>query len=274
MQAQITALTASVHSLAQSNVSGQAVRPEAGSRLNRRISMASKELAFQGPTTSAFSFDLAKSSLKERGIEVERNEDDMTREPSPLPTPPSAPTLGSCQVGDPLWSIGKTEALRLCHVYEEEMGVMYPMVELELLLQNVHLLYGPTEGGSWPRAPGQAQYDEELDDDDVNILRLVFACALTAEASGSSELAMSLFDSVRDAADHYVWAPPEINSITLLALVVGFYPRYANTTNKRRLYCIFKLMRRLWPGERSESWNACAWKRGYIAGKRSSILRL
>ncbi|OJJ06164.1 hypothetical protein ASPVEDRAFT_139924 [Aspergillus versicolor CBS 583.65] len=223
MQAQITALTASVHSLAQSNISGQVARPEAGSRTNRRISMAPKESAFQGPTTSAFSFDLAKSSLKERGIEVERNEDDMTREPSPLPTPPSAPTLGSCHVGDPLWSIGKTEALRLCRVYEEEMGAMYPVVELELLLQNVDLLYGPTEGGPWPRAPGQAQYDGGLDSDDVNILRLVFACALTAEASGPSELAMSLFDSVRDAADHYVWAPPEIKSITLLALVAILY---------------------------------------------------
>lgn len=274
MQAQISALTASVHSLAQSNVAGQAARPEAGSRPNRRISMASKELAFQGPTTSAFSFDLAKSSLKERGIEVERNEGDMTREPSPLPTPPSAPTIGSCHVGDPLWSIGKTEALRLCHVYEEEMGAMYPVVELEQLLQNVHLLYGPVEGSSWPRAPGQSQYGGELDSDDANILRLVFACALTAEASGSSELAMSLFDSVRDAADNYVWAPPEIKGITLLALVVSFYPRYGSTANECRRFCIFKLTRRLWPGERSELWSACAWRRAYIAGKRSNILRL
>ncbi|KAL4984421.1 hypothetical protein BDW68DRAFT_193674 [Aspergillus falconensis] len=219
MQAQISALTASVHSLAQSNASGSVFRPEAAPR-HRRISMTSKELTFLGPTTSGFSFDLAKSSLKERGIEVERNEGDITREPSPLPTPPSP---GSCHVGDPLWSISKTEALRLCQVYEEEMGAMYPVVELDQLLHNVQLLYGPTETGPWPRALAHPQGNGELDSDDIHILRLVFACALTAEASGSSELAMSLFATVRDAADHYVWAAPEIKSITLLALVAILY---------------------------------------------------
>ncbi|KAL5340676.1 hypothetical protein BJX70DRAFT_104091 [Aspergillus crustosus] len=224
MQAQISSLTSAVHSLTQANASGAVMaRPDHGPRSHRRISLASKEMAFQGPTTSAFSFDLAKSSLKERGIEVERNEGDMTREPSPLPTPPSPTAQGSCRAGDPLWSIGKTEALRLCRVYEEEMGVMYPVVELDELLNNVNLLYGPTDAGSWTQAPVFANEDAELDSDDVNILRLVFACALTAEASGSSELAMSLFETVHDAADHYVWAVPEIKSITLLALVAILY---------------------------------------------------
>ncbi|KAL4939816.1 hypothetical protein BDV06DRAFT_230802 [Aspergillus oleicola] len=221
MQVQISALTASVHSLAQSNMSGAVVGRIDGNPRPRRISMAAKELTFQGPTTSAFSFDLAKSSLRERGIELERNEDEMTREPSPLPTPPSPPS-GSCQIGDPLWSISKTEALRLCRVYEEEMGAMYPVVELDELLHNVNVLYGPTDAGIWPRTPAFGP-DCGLHSDDVNILRLVFACALTAEASGSSDLAMNLFDTVRDAADHYVWAAPEVKSITLLALVAILY---------------------------------------------------
>ncbi|KAL2846642.1 hypothetical protein BJY01DRAFT_247169 [Aspergillus pseudoustus] len=228
MQAQISALTAAVHSLTQSNNTNNnhpgaaATRPDAGLRPFRRFSIASKELTFQGPTTSGFSFDLAKSSLKERGIEV-GGEGDMTREPSPLPTPPSAGAPGSCHIGDPLWDISKTEALRLCRVYQEEMGLMYPVVELEELLSNVQRLYGPAEVGCWPRGVTQAQGDGDLDSDDINILRLVFACALTAEASGSSELAMSLFEKVRDAADHYVWAAPEIKSITLLALVAILY---------------------------------------------------
>lgn len=217
MQAQISALTASVQSLAQVNSTpGPGIARHEPSKPHRRISTGSKGFGFQGQTTSAFSFDLAKESLKELGIEVERNEGEVTREPSPLPTPPS-PASSAGQLGDPLWSIGKAEALRLCRVYEEEMGVMYPVVELEELLQNVHLLYGPAGAGSWSRD----HLVGELDSDDVNILRLVFACALTAEASGSSELAMSLFERVRDAADHYVWAPPEIKSITLLALVVS-----------------------------------------------------
>ncbi|KAL2865054.1 putative C6 transcription factor [Aspergillus lucknowensis] len=224
MQAQITALTAAVHSLAQSGTSepGTVMRPEAGCpRPYRRVTIASKASTFQGPTTSGFSFDLATSSLKKRGIEVERDDGDVTREPSPQPTPPSPGAPGSRRAGDPLWSISKTEALRLCRVYEEEMGVMYPIVELKELLDNVKVLYGPQNVGCWRRDLIPAL--KELDSDDVNILRLVFACALTAEASGSSELAMSLFGAVRDAADHYVWAAPEIKSITLLALVAILY---------------------------------------------------
>ncbi|KAL3476490.1 hypothetical protein BJX99DRAFT_258423 [Aspergillus californicus] len=216
MQAQISSLTAAVHTLTQTN-SGIA-RIEPGPRSYRRISITSKEATFQGPTTSGFSFDLAKSSLKERGIEVERQED-ITREPSPLLTPPSLPA-GSCHAGDPLWSISKTEALRLCRVYEEEMGVMYPVVDLDELLHHVNLLYGSLEV-AWQRGP--VDVSDGLDSDDVNILRLVFACALTAEASGSSELAMGLFATVREAADHYIWAAPEIKSITLLALVAILY---------------------------------------------------
>ncbi|KAL3458924.1 hypothetical protein BJX64DRAFT_209365 [Aspergillus heterothallicus] len=225
MQAQISALTAAVHTLTQSNVAqsvSAASRPEAGSRPYRRFSIAAKEPTFQGPTTSGFSFDLAKSSLKERGIEV-GDEGDITREPSPLPTPLSPGAPGSSHTGDPLWNIGKREAHRLCRVYEEEMGVMYPVLELEELTNNVNLLYGPAEVEFWQRGVISSQDEGGLDSDDINILRLVFACALTAEASGSSELAMSLFETVRDAADHYVWAAPDIKGITLLALVAILY---------------------------------------------------
>jgi hypothetical protein len=197
--------------------------PWAGQRSVRRLSTA-RESTFQGPTTSAFSFDLAKSSLESRGI-VERNEGgdeegDLTQEPSPLASP-SAPyhNLEPRQSTDPLWMLPKGEALRLCRVYEEEMGIMYPILELSELLEQVHLLYGPMD-----RALGSSvQFDGNLDGldlGDVNILRLVFACALTAEASGRSEQAIALFDSVREVQDNCVWGTPDIKSIIFLTLVV------------------------------------------------------
>ncbi|KKK24298.1 hypothetical protein ARAM_006688 [Aspergillus rambellii] len=154
MQEQITALSAAVHSLRQSSVSAT------GPAVARSADLSGR-------------FDLARSRLQERGI-VEQTEGDVTREPSPLPTPPSCPGRRSV-----------AEALRLCRVYEEEMGNHVPYC-------------GPT-GTPAPCAGSQ------LDRDDINILRLVFACALTAEASGSSELAMSFFEGVREAADNCVW---------------------------------------------------------------------
>ncbi|KAJ6070968.1 hypothetical protein N7467_012287 [Penicillium canescens] len=230
MQDQITLLSASVRSIASNEHSPIGGVPASSyglaptQRSLRRVSTA-RETTFQGPTTSAFSFDLAKSSLQQRGI-VERaealDEADMTQEPSPVASP-SAPAreLVTHQVLDPLWTLPKTEALRLCRVYEEEMGIMYPVLELPELLNQVHLLYGPMDRALSTALQPDGQ--NGVDREDVHILRLVFACALTAEASGRSEQAIALFDSVREVQDNCVWGPPEIKSIIFLTLVSIFY---------------------------------------------------
>ncbi|KAI9042097.1 putative C6 transcription factor [Aspergillus affinis] len=228
MQEQITALSSAVHLLAEGH---PGITPPRSTETNQqsvvtsqrpfsRLSTAGRD-CFQGPTTSAFSFDLAKSSLQSRGI-VERHEADgeadadgyVTQEPSPRPSPTAPDKSVNLRGGDALWMIGKTEALRLCRVYEEEMGIMYPVLDLSELLHQVEVLYSSRSG---------EQSTEALDSDDVHILRLVFACALTAEASGSSELAMRLFDSVREVADNCVWGAPAIKSIIFLTLVAIFY---------------------------------------------------
>lgn len=236
MQEQISALSSAVHVLTEGGLgitptrSTETTQSVGGpQRTFRRLSTAGRD-TFQGPTTSAFSFDLARSSLQSRGI-VERNEAGdvdglgdgdidgyVTQEPSPLPSPPSPNKSLGRSGGDPLEIIGKTEALRLCRVYEEEMGIMYPVLDLSELLHQVEVLYGPQSSA--------LSTTEELDSGDVHILRLVFACALTAEASGSSELAIRLFESVHEVADNCVWGAPDIKSIIFLTLVVSATPLY------------------------------------------------
>lgn len=218
MQEQIALLSSAVHSLTNS---GALPHPDTNTTQphpqpqtwTRRLSSAKEALTFQGPTTSAFSFDLAKSSLQQRGVigvvdgDDEDADGDLTQEPSPMPSPPS-PARDSV---DPLWMIGESEALRLCRVYEEEMGIMYPVLEVEELLGQVHVLYGDggLDGGI-------------LEEGDVHVLRIVLACALAAEASGGSELAVRLFESVRVVADDCVWGAPDINRIIFLTLVVSY----------------------------------------------------
>lgn len=141
----------------------------------------------------------------------------------PSPPPPDH-ELDPTRSGDPLWDIGKEEALRLCRVYEEEMGIMYPVLELPQLLHQVNLLYDPINSAIMARNALQVNGDiEGLDGTDVHILRLVFACALTAEGSGRSELAMRLVESVREVADNCVWGPPEIKNIIFLTLLVRLF---------------------------------------------------
>lgn len=98
---------------------------------------------------------------------------------------------------------------------------MYPVLELPQLLHQVHLLYDPMN--PIRRAQNSLKESENvdgLDSSDVHILRLVFACALTAEGSGRSELAMQLVSSVREVADNSVWGPPELKNIIFLTLLV------------------------------------------------------
>lgn len=235
MQDQISVLSAAVRSVTHSDASPLAA-PRAsmvgpapatyghmsGQRSLRRVSTAA-EAPFQGPTTSAFSFGLAKSSLQQRGI-VERNEagdeGDLTQEPSPLASPSALNhDLEVRHAVDPLWALPKEEALRLCRVYEDEMGVMYPVLELSELLDQVHRLYSLMGHTVNPDVPTEGQ--RNLDRHDVYILRVVFACALTAEGSGRSEQAIALFDSVREVQSDCVWGPPEIKSIIFLTLVVS-----------------------------------------------------
>ncbi|RAH49310.1 putative C6 transcription factor [Aspergillus brunneoviolaceus CBS 621.78] len=238
MQEQIETLSAAVTTLTQHSVTATAIAARsdaaaAGSqRPFRRRRSTIRETAFQGPTTSAFSLHLAKSNLLRQGIveQTDGAEDadadaDANHPPSPLPpdSPGPATLLDAARPeGDPLWSLDKAEAMRLCRVYEEEMGMMYPVLDLQDLLDQVEVVYGSSSAAAAVAARPEGSRAVPHTDD-VQILRLVFACALTAEAAGSSELAMRLFESVREVADNCVWGPSEIKSIILLTLVAIFY---------------------------------------------------
>lgn len=240
MQDQITNLSAAVRSIAhsdnssigagRSSIVGPGRLPSDGllptQRGLRRVSTA-RETPFQGPTTSAYSFGLARSSLQRRGIvehqEEAADEGDLAQEPSPLASPSASNRdMELHHAVDPLWALPKAEALRLCRVYEEEMGIMYPVLELSELLDQVDLLYGLMD--RTPDSNIHPHGDHVIDQEDIYILRLVFACALTAEASGRSERAISLFNSVKEVQDNCVWGPPEIKSIIFLTLVVCVTP--------------------------------------------------
>jgi len=177
----------------------------------REKASSAPKLSFHGQTTSAFSFGIARQSLQTRGTTDLGDEGNVTQEPSPMPSPSLSPqTFEYQQSIDPLWAISKKEALRLCRVYKEEMGIMYPVLELEQTISHVNALYTHMRTPSLSR-PSQNSSDAETpDDDDIDILNLVFACALTAEESGHSELGMRIFNNVRNVASDSIWMPPDI----------------------------------------------------------------
>lgn len=84
-----------------------------------------KQPRFQGPTSSAFSLDVAKNTLHNMGYPTLGDVGDEganLTDDTPGGSPPlSLATAALNNLRDPLWSITKDEAIRLCRVYEEEM---------------------------------------------------------------------------------------------------------------------------------------------------------
>lgn len=183
---------------------------------------------FQGPTSSAFSFDVARSSLQTMGITAPEmqedggyNDDEMTPRGSPrqLQAPIASMTVHPNK--DPLWKIGKEEAIRLCHVYEEEMGIMYPIIDMEKIITQANILFTFTEAAARTGLMnGAMSGPDRLANNDVNILKMVLAIALIVEGGGQSDLGTMLYESCREAFEGRLSGPVEIKGLILLVLVV------------------------------------------------------
>jgi hypothetical protein len=183
---------------------------------------------FRGPTSSAFNFDVAKSSLQTMGItqpEDGLNDGAATQDASPMGSPPNLPRQLPAPIThptkDPLWTIGREETIRLIRLYDEEMGIMYPMLDIERVVRQTNLLYNFMEaavrtGLAAQHLPGA----DGLGDDDTNILKMILATALVTEGSGQSELGQRLFECVRPAAELRLWEPVDTKGLQLLVLVV------------------------------------------------------
>lgn len=189
----------------------------------------SRHPRFHGPTSSAFNFDVAKSSLQNMGITPAEDgipDDLTTAHATPAGSPPqmSAPALPQIHpTKDPIWAIKRDEALRLCRVYEEETGIMYPFLNIEKVTHQANLLYTFMEAAM---RTGLAQRvlpgADGLQDDDTNILKMILATTLVVEGSGQSELGHQLYTSVKPVIESKLWQPLDIKTIQLYAIVVGF----------------------------------------------------
>ncbi|KAJ5495676.1 hypothetical protein N7539_000792 [Penicillium diatomitis] len=185
---------------------------------------------FHGPTSSAFNFDVAKNSLQNMGINPADDgvADGMTTaNATPMESPP--PHMGQLvttvhPTKDPIWTIHRDEAVRLCQVYEEEIGMMYPIVDIKTVLTQANLLYtfmeAATRTGFAQRGlPGS----DGLQDDSTVILKLILAITLTVEGGGQSDLGQRLYLSVKPVVESKLWEPHDIKYIQLFALVATYH---------------------------------------------------
>ena len=183
-----------------------------------------KHPRFQGPTSSAFSFDVAKNTLQNMGYPgLETGEDGNV---TPAGSPPiRQAVLPSHPFRDPLWSITKEEALRLCVVYEDEICIMYPFLDMNWVVQVVNTQYRSMEESS-PKNGLNPNTDSAspVEEQDLNIIKLVLATASAVECSGQSEFANRLYENTKRASDNIIHAEGvSIKDIPLVVLVATYH---------------------------------------------------
>jgi hypothetical protein len=186
-----------------------------------------KHTSFRGPTSSAFSLDMAKNTLHNMGYQGLNDEGVITSDATPIASPPGIQPPPLVNVNgnpcrDPIWTFSKEEIIRLCRVYEEEMGLMYPVVNIEQVITHGTNLYEFIDaalrtGLANATAPGKGINDEQS-----CVLKMVLASATVTEGSGQSEIGSRLFESVRVVADRLLHSQViEVKSLPFLVLVVS-----------------------------------------------------
>lgn len=180
---------------------------------------------FHGPTSSAFSFDVARSSLQTMGITGTEIAEGNFNDEDSLAGQPRAPTapMTTHQNKDPLWKISRDEAIRLCRVYEEEMGLMYPILDMEKTIFQANKLFEFTEAATKSGLINlyKAGPDRLGNDHDGDILRMVLATALIVEGEGQSDLGTELYESCREVIASRLSGPVEIQGLIFLVLMVS-----------------------------------------------------
>ncbi|XEV01553.1 hypothetical protein FSHL1_006840 [Fusarium sambucinum] len=170
-----------------------------------------------------FNLELARQHLRAQGSRAGDSEssDPANQSETILHGPSEAQeswTFNNSTI-DPLWLMDKQEALRLCHVYEEEIGTSYPFLALSGLVENANKLYDAMEAGSrsgfaFASLPGPPI----ITADEIDILRLALSTALTIETSSSSGLGSALFAKAQERISRKAWESPSLNSISLFTL--------------------------------------------------------
>ena len=189
-----------------------------------RTKSVSKYPRFQGPTSSAFSLGVAKSSLQTMGItgpEYGVVDGAFTQDATPMASPGQGHRVLHPDK-DPIYSISKEEAIRLCHVYEEEMGIMYPVIDVGIMLRHANLLYtfmdAATRAGVIQTSLGGS---DAITDDKTLQLKLVLSVSLLTENSGQSILGQRLYRSVCDSLEATLFGPVDVTSLRLITLCVS-----------------------------------------------------
>ena len=169
----------------------------------------SKYGSFRGPTSMAFSLDVANTTINNMGYKGISDEENVHMNEG-------AGTMSS-RPGDPLHEFDKDEMVRLCRLHEEEIGIMYPVLNIQTVISHAKNL------STYLESVRQQNPRELINDDKTLQLKIIMCCALVVEDHGHSDKAIRLFDSMETVLNRKLMAEAaDVGTLPILALVAGY----------------------------------------------------
>ncbi|KAH8808471.1 fungal-specific transcription factor domain protein [Xylogone sp. PMI_703] len=186
---------------------------------------------FRGPTSSAFNLDVAKNTLNNMGYtgladapDDGVNTQDVTPQGSPPRMLPPLIMNGKPNGRDPIWQFTKEEMVRLCRAYEDEMGLMHPILNIDRLILHGKNLFDFMDAALRSGLANPNAQNKGVNDRQTCILKMILAIMCLLEGDGQSELAYQLYDNVKKAGDDAMHAESvDIRTLPLIALVAIFH---------------------------------------------------
>ncbi|KAI1826711.1 fungal-specific transcription factor domain-containing protein [Xylaria intraflava] len=183
--------------------------------------------AFRGPTSNHFTLDVAKNTLHKMGYSYpsDNGEANGPAHETPVASPKLAPRIIPSvenPTTDPLWELDKDEMIRLCRIYQEEVGIMYPVLRIETIIAHAKTLSAWMETARKNGFPsGQ---DRIVDDTNTLQLKVVLCGGLLVDGHGNSVQAQRIFAGIEHIANRMLMSdPPNVQTLPFLALVAGYH---------------------------------------------------
>lgn len=175
-------------------------------------SHAKGSASFRGPTSMAFSLDVANTTIANMGYRGIDDPDDQDQQSSDVTMP-----IGNAPF-DPLLDFDKDEMVRLCRFHEDEIGIMYPVLNIHTVIAHAKNIAPFLESARSQQRPSEA-----INDDKTLQLKMVMCCALVVEQHGHSDKAIQMYNSMEAVVNRKLMADlSDVANLPLLCLLAGY----------------------------------------------------
>lgn len=189
----------------------------------------SKGGPFRGLTNNVmFGLDVANNTIASMGCrgmeEAEDHDQDQDQDhdqDQDAHDPPGSDVAMHMTPGhhgyDPLLEFDQDEIVRLCRFHEDEVGIMYPVLNIQSVITHANNI------APYLDSLRSQQRSEGMNDDKTLQLKMVMCCALTVESHGHSEKAVCLYDSMEAVVNRKLMSDAaDVSNLPLLFLLAGY----------------------------------------------------